>query len=241
MPNSSCSTADCVRPVHLRGLCSRCYGEDRRVANRKKSCSRDGCDQPRFHSRQLCRGHYLEGLPNCVGPECSKPATNNEYCWGHDAQIKQGRPLAKLGGVSPITGMTTPEERMEYYTDRSGDCWIWRGNLSARGYGRIKIKGKVWMAHRLSYELATGEPLPAGLVLHHICANKACVNPDHLQPATQNQNVCEMLARKMYEDTIAAQSEKIAELEARILVLEAENALLRDASELQTGVLESVN
>lgn len=114
------------------------------------------------------------------------------------------------------------QEKVDFYTDKSGDCWLWKGNLSARGYGRLSIAGKTWMAHKLAYQLATEIPLTSTTVLHHKCANKACVRPDHLEPITQSENVGEMLARKTFEKTIRRQEERIAELEA-------ENAMLRSA------------
>ena len=70
-------------------------------------------------------------------------------------------------------------------------CWIWTGALS-RGYGvfsvTTKTLKKTWAAHRLLYETEKG-PIPEGLGLDHLCRNKWCVNPDHLEPVTQKENV----------------------------------------------------
>lgn len=67
-------------------------------------------------------------------------------------------------------------------------CWPWMGTTSTGGYGSVSIKGKTYRTHRLAYELAKGS-VPAGLVLDHLCHNPCCVNPDHLEPVTNQENV----------------------------------------------------
>lgn len=66
-------------------------------------------------------------------------------------------------------------------------CWVWTG-WNARGYGYFRAGGRMNMAHRYSYELHRAE-IPEGLVIDHLCRNKACVNPWHLEPVTQRVNV----------------------------------------------------
>lgn len=66
-------------------------------------------------------------------------------------------------------------------------CWIWTAHASRGGYGRVVLGGKVRQAHRVVYELLSGE-IPAGLQIDHLCRNRLCVNPAHLEPVTQQVN-----------------------------------------------------
>lgn len=70
--------------------------------------------------------------------------------------------------------------------DPSG-CWLWTG-AKYRGYGYFRVERKGIRAHRYSYELVKGN-IPSGLILDHLCRNKACVNPQHLEPVTIGENV----------------------------------------------------
>lgn len=67
-------------------------------------------------------------------------------------------------------------------------CWFWLGSLNANGYGRFAANGKNRHAHRFSYETLVG-PIPHGLHLDHLCRVPCCVNPEHLEPVTNAENV----------------------------------------------------
>jgi hypothetical protein len=73
--------------------------------------------------------------------------------------------------------------------DRSG-CWVWQRQKNAKGYSRITIPqpfSRKVRAHRVSYILNRG-PIPYGMTLDHLCRNTSCVNPDHLEPCSPEEN-----------------------------------------------------
>lgn len=67
-------------------------------------------------------------------------------------------------------------------------CWLLTGKLRPDGYGVISRDGKQQLSHIVAYELTHG-PIPDGLVIDHLCRNRSCVNPTHLEPVTQQENI----------------------------------------------------
>lgn len=70
-----------------------------------------------------------------------------------------------------------------------GSCWHWRGWKSYEGYGMCRLARNVTLrAHRVTYERIVG-PVPNGLPLDHLCRQRDCVNPAHLEPVTHRVNI----------------------------------------------------
>lgn len=79
-------------------------------------------------------------------------------------------------------------ERFWDRVDRTGECWPWLGHIRRDGYGSFPVNSQMRYAHRVAYELVVG-PIPAGLELDHLCRNRRCVRPDHLEPVTHLENM----------------------------------------------------
>jgi hypothetical protein len=97
------------------------------------------------------------------------------------------------GGSFAVHSLT---DRLVRFIDKRADgCWQWTGSLHPNGYGNIGVQfgagranRRQLLAHRVSYEIHLG-PIPAGLTLDHLCRNRACVNPAHLDPVSERENI----------------------------------------------------
>jgi len=71
-------------------------------------------------------------------------------------------------------------------------CWLWKASRQNKGYGQVmrKVDGRwrLLLAHRFIYELLVG-PIPLGMELNHICHQRGCVNPGHLEVVTHRENM----------------------------------------------------
>lgn len=84
--------------------------------------------------------------------------------------------------------MTAPvEERFWAKVRKTESCWVWTAARGGGGYGHIKISGRMVKAHRVSYEMKYGQ-IPDDLVIDHLCRDRACVNPAHLEAVSFHEN-----------------------------------------------------
>lgn len=98
----------------------------------------------------------------------------------------RGKPLRFVSGHN-----SKGSANLSRYESRDGGysspCWFWLGALSRKGYGRVQVDGVHRPAHRAVYEALYG-PVPKHLHLDHLCSNKSCVNPAHMEPVTPAEN-----------------------------------------------------
>lgn len=127
----------------------------------------------------------------CSITDCTRPHKARSWCNTHYEQWRRNG--------DPLHQPPTLQERFENNIQRGAnpdDCWVWTGLLNNKGYGYLTDKlhdRNVVLAHRLSYEFYVG-PLPDPFgedrpELDHLCRNRACVNPHHLELVTHKINL----------------------------------------------------
>lgn len=87
----------------------------------------------------------------------------------------------ELWGPAPTTWTRsrTDREVLALHVAVVGDCWEWTGARQKTGYGKTSRGGRMLLAHRLAYEVTLG-PIADGLTVDHLCRNRSCIRPDHM-------------------------------------------------------------
>lgn len=123
----------------------------------------------------------------CSVELCGRDRTGRQiYCTSHYSYWKTygkrpTKPLQVRGG--PVL------ERWLRRVNKTDTCWLWTGIVRADGYGSFTYaRPKKMVAHKWGYEQLIG-PVPLDLQLDHLCRVRNCVNPAHLEPVTQTENV----------------------------------------------------
>jgi hypothetical protein len=117
----------------------------------------------------------------------------------------------RLGVRSTHITTLSWQERFEIKVDMSAGlfgCWIWHGGKDWRGYGVAHQGHRTTTAHRDVYEHLVG-PIPEGMELDHLCQNRACVNPAHLEPVTPAENKRRARPADWTPERRAAQAERM--------------------------------
>lgn len=78
-------------------------------------------------------------------------------------------------------------ERFWTKVAKGDGCWLWTAGKDGKGYGAAYVNLRQVRAHRLAYELLVG-PIPDNMTIDHLCRNRVCVNPAHMEVVTQGEN-----------------------------------------------------
>ena len=123
------------------------------------------------------------------------------------------QPAQLVPDQPPLGNTKTAEQRFWERVKRGGpdDCWEWTGSLDKNGYGQFRNGNASRQAHRYSYELHVG---PLGdLLACHSCDNRKCVNPAHIFPGTQRDNIRDMVAKgRRYRPDVVGEKNASAKL-----------------------------
>jgi hypothetical protein len=117
------------------------------------------------------------------------------------------------------------QDTLERFWDRvnkSDNCWVWTAGKTAAGYGCLRRKQKLLLAHRVSWEFANG-PIPDGLEVLHKCDNPSCVRPDHLFLGTQTDNMNDMVSKGRQKKGTSDPNAKLTPEAVRAIIKERSN------------------
>lgn len=118
----------------------------------------------------------------CSIDSCDKPMIARGYCPMHYRRFR-------LYGDPLLTRVIRGDDETRFWSKvDAADCWEWTGGKDPEGYGRFRLPSGWVRAHRWAWEHFVG-PIPERLVLDHLCRNRGCVNPEHLEPVTVKVNV----------------------------------------------------
>lgn len=96
--------------------------------------------------------------------------------------------IRRVRRTGSVDGATAEVRFFSHLTETLAGCWMWDKPDLKTGYGQFWDNNQKWLPHRWSYEFFCAE-IPADLVLDHLCGNRACANPWHLEPVTQRVNL----------------------------------------------------
>jgi hypothetical protein len=160
----------------------------------KDYIARNICHNVTCGSKDCLKVHYSERQKRILRERASKPK-QQKYTFDADGNL-----VDRFGEVHLKEAF---EDRFWSKTERRiGECWIWTGELTNKGYGIFQVRYEKFLAHRIAYGLTYGS-VPRHLQIDHLCRRRDCINPTHLEPVTNREN----MARGILFATIKAKAE----------------------------------
>ncbi len=149
------------------------------------------CSKPCYWSSLKQKEPHNKGKSVVIQKPCSNCG---EPVSGPPAEVRRRKYCSRTCAADAIRSSAADvKELIASRTLESPDgCWVWQATLNG-GYGRLRMDGSNVYAHRASYEAYVG-PVPDGLFIDHLCRNRACVNPAHLEPVSMEENIRRGLA-----------------------------------------------
>lgn len=182
--------------VEIGRLTANRFGRNGRFLDITSESIEQEIERRRIESEKIYEPPNPSGLCMCG---CGRPvpiAKRNQHTRG----VLEGHYLRYLPGHHPNGQELSP---VRYIIDSDTGCWIWQRSKGVDGYPKqIRLDGKAYAAHRFYYEQKYGS-IPKGYALDHLCKNRLCVNPDHLQPVTQTENTRRRSITKLTEQDAA--------------------------------------
>lgn len=120
----------------------------------------------------------------CILPDCNRLRVKNawNYCHTHATRMR------RFGDIHAHPRASTVERFWRSFDrDATSGCWVLK-KPNPKGYGVVRTtSGRSMSAHRYAYSMLV-EPVPDELQVDHLCRNRSCVNPSHLEPVTAREN-----------------------------------------------------
>lgn len=177
-----CMVRECVNPSHIEPVT---HQENIRRAVSKEFCSR-GHNSPR-NADNSCIKCHRESMR-----KMSSKQLTCDFCGDSVKYYSMPSHKKRRHGIS---GIDFKARFMQKVVINENGCWVWQRYINPGGYGLTKVNRKTVIAHRAAYEMFVG-PIGEGLTIDHTCRTRACVNPEHLEPVTIQENLRRMHSAK---------------------------------------------
>lgn len=118
----------------------------------------------------------------CSAPNCRRPIRARGWCRKHYELWRQY-------GILDQDQVRLYRSALRFWSrvKFTQSCWLWQAAKDRKSYGQVRIRGRLYRAHRWAYEFCIGR-IPHGLQIDHLCRVTSCVNPDHLEAVTNQEN-----------------------------------------------------